>query len=286
MKDITQKAMLAKLRLGMWGAETIDRSVTAEVISQQHAQSNAGKFIKTIFASPHYDEYKKLAGATRTFVRANSMPWDDNATRLLPVSMFDDFTEGVNVHFLALKEAKNNVIEDFEDCQDREKARLGDMFNPTDFPSVRSVADKFQHSMDFWPIPSAGDWRVDLDKERMSEMEASTKQMVTDRLEAAMGDLWQRTYEQLERLHKNLSKDSRYYDSFVENLRDLVDILPDMNLMEDPRLTKLAEDLRLGLCTHDMDDYRKDVVLRGDAIKSCDKAMDTIKGFGAFVPAT
>jgi len=285
MKDITQKAMLCRLRIGMWGAEKLDRKLTAEITTQKKAKSNAARVTKTLYESPFLNEYRTLAGATRQYARDLTMPWDDNATRLLPVAMFDDYSQGIQPLLSALDDAKEAVFDDFKDCQTREQARMGDMYNPADFPSVEAIQGKFYHDTQFWPIPSAGDWRVDMDTQRMAEIESSTENMVNQRLESAMGDLWERTYERVKKLWENLSKEDRYYDSHLDNLTELVEMLPDMNLTADPRLSKLAEDLRLNLCTKSMDDFRKDIGARGDAIKASRDAMTTIEGFGMFAPA-
>jgi len=282
---IHQKAMLVKLKIGMWGAETIDPNVTRQVTEQHSAAGDAGRWHKKLLQSPHLDLYRSLVSQARRYHKDQTLPWDDNSTRIMPVMLFDDYVEGANVIFRAMTEAAGALVDDYEDAIEREQKRQGTMFDVSDYPKANLVASRFYHDLSFWPIPKSDDFRITIDAEAEAEIKANVTNAVEARIEEAMSGLWRRLYETITALRDNLDQGSRLYDSYSENLIDLVDMLPAMNLTEDPHLAKLTGDLQLSLCANNMDDFRDDNKLREQAVGKANKALKAIEGFGAFQKA-
>jgi hypothetical protein len=78
----------------------------------------------------------------------------------------------------------------------------------------------------------------------------------------ALDELKGKMMEELQRMAKQLSKKgegqkTRMYDSLVTNMQDLVGLAKTMNLHNNPRLTKLAEDIEKQLLHSPVDVYRQ-----------------------------
>ena len=61
--------------------------------------------------------------------------------------------------------------------------------------------------------------------------------------------------------------------------RRMIEILPGINVLEDPDLTALAEDVRSKLMGYDVKDLRKNPQVRSQAAKEAQEIMERMQGF-------
>jgi hypothetical protein len=124
--------------------------------------------------------------------------------------------------------------------------------------------------VNFLPVPTAGDFRVDIGEEAKQELIASCNNAYNDRLDLAMKDAWSRLHEQLLRMSDRLSdldtprelKNGEkvftkvFRDSLVENAVELVDLLKHFNLTNDPSMEQARLGLHDAIMHHDADNLR------------------------------
>jgi hypothetical protein len=148
--------------------------------------------------------------------------------------------------------------------------QLGALFDREEYPEPDTIERKFQFSVNFLPVPTAGDFRVDIGEEAKQELIASCNNAYNDRLDLAMKDAWGRLHEQLLRMSDRLSdldtprelKNGEkvftkvFRDSLVENAVELVDLLKHFNLTNDPSMERARVELSDAIMYHDADDLR------------------------------
>jgi hypothetical protein len=132
------------------------------------------------------------------------------------------------------------------------------------------------------PLPDAGDFRVTLGDEEKERIKRQITAAVEASLQVASRELWQRLYEAVSHLAERLRPykvtgegvEHPFRDSVVTNLVKLVDILPKLNVTQDPELERLAAQVRPSLLV-DPQELRKSVLSpdRGTRLRPTDLAI-------------
>ena len=80
-------------------------------------------------------------------------------------------------------------------------------------------------------------------------------------------------------------KPAVFRDTTVDNLHELVDMIPGLNVLDDPHIEQMRQDIIAKLGGHTAADIRKDPELReelaGDAKQILDQMQGFMKAFGA-----
>jgi len=83
MSNLNEKAMLVKLSVSQWTARKYDKKVSQE-INDQYSAHDAGRYNKVLIAQEEIKKISKVASQARSFHYFNTLPWDDNGSRILP----------------------------------------------------------------------------------------------------------------------------------------------------------------------------------------------------------
>jgi hypothetical protein len=148
--------------------------------------------------------------------------------------------------------------------------KLGNLFHRDEYPTTDSIRNKFLFRMSYIPVPDAGDWRVDIESSAQDALREQYEGFYQQQMERAMGDLWERLHGELERFVKQLDVDvdgkkGKVYESTIEHVQHLADMLDHCNFTNDPALQlaqrKLVSALS-GVCREDIvknDGFRADL---------------------------
>jgi hypothetical protein len=151
------------------------------------------------------------------------------------------------------------------------RQRLGTLYDPKDYPA--SIHDKFSFPPPaVTPVPSANDFRVNLNSEYVEQIKTDIQKAVEQRQKDSLKQCWERMRDVVSRMTERLGNEkSPIYDSLIENARELIQILPALNLTNDPELTQLAEELDGILVPPDR--LRQDKRLRADTAAKADAIL-------------
>lgn len=278
---ISEKAMLVLLRISCWSGRRFDRELTDEVCKSKSARSGAARVNKNLVeGSSELQAVMKCYGAIRQFVYAQTLPWADTGARILPVSNYFQFSQGMS----GLRRAAEAAVEAFKgafpDIINRAEVALNGMFDRGDYPSQAELDSLFSCSVDFRPMPEAADFRVvlsdDEDKRIRDEIEGQLKGALTD----AMADLWRRLREAVDHMAKKLGEPGAIFrDSLVGNVRELVDLIPRLNLTGDASLEAMAADVQAKLAGLDPDVLRESEVDRALAAQNAAAIVRKMAGY-------
>jgi hypothetical protein len=165
--------------------------------------------------------------------------------------------------------------------------QLGDLFNRDEYPSVEKITSKFKFEYNFMPVPTAGDFRIDINEEAKNDIISSCSNVYETRLNNAMRDAWARLHDCLTRMSERLTVDlvnnedgscdhkgRVFRNSLVENAVELTELLKHFNLTNDESL----EDARRMLATRingiDADALRDNFTLREQVKKDVDSILN------------
>lgn len=238
---IKDKAMLVQLNIRQWTAERHDKTVTAKT-EQDWGAKNAGRFNKYLVPKDSLEPIRKIATKVRDEHYKLTLAWGDNGDRLLPSKGYMDYTQKIRLAKTEFDEAVDTFIAAYPQLALDAKARLGNMYDPKEYPSVSVIRKKFGIETTFFPIPDAADFRVDVaDKER-DKIRSEITKTVSARQQAALDECWSRLHDVVGKIHERLSNPKAIFrDSLIENAELLVRLLPKLNFTEDEHLDHVRD---------------------------------------------
>lgn len=286
--ELTRRAMLVKLSVSTWGAQIKDSKVTSEIIASKNANQNAGHFKKRLlpFECAEFSAIKTIEREARDFHHAQTVPWSEDGVQILLKSNYFPYMQGMK----ELQSRFDQAVKDFlpiypalvERAKKPKPEGLGDMFREKDYPDAAQVATKFNFKLHRMPVPTGEDFRVTLPS---AEVDAIRQELHTQDLEAqqaAMADVWNRLYEQVQAFTDMLSDPKSGIRKVVfEKASDLCSLLPRLNVAEDPRLDQLVREVEQKLATANPEILRSSKRSRrsvADQAAEIQKKMDQIMG--------
>lgn len=283
MNDVTiaSSAMLVDLTIRGWTGKKQDREVSDEVGANKGATTaNAGVYQKNLLAgSQELVNITKYAAIIRAWHGARTLPWSDAGTRLLPALGFERYMQELGDHETHYTKLVHAFAHSYSLLIQQAQFSLGALFKHSDYPDPSEIPSKFELKYATYPLPTAGDFRVDIGNEGLRILREQFEVQQRARVDEAMGAVRERIKSTLTKISNQLRIEEdgtkgRIHDSTLESAIELCDALEGFNLTKDPELTQLRKDMRMTLQGIDVQDVRKDDVVRGYAKEEVDALLD------------
>ena len=266
--SIASSAMLVELSISTWTARKLDKRVSTQVDLDNGAKTKVVNANKNLMAGTGVlDTIVKYAANARAWHLSQTLPWTDNGSRLLPMSNFMDYKKQLGELETNYEALVDKFIVAYPSLVSAAAFQLGNLFDRNEYPDENSLKRKFKFTYSFFPVPTAGDFRIDINEEAKAEIMANCNSAYEDRLNNAMREAWSRLHECLSRMSERLTDNpdgSRkiFRDSLVENGVELVNMLKHLNITQDPKLELARRELQSAIGAHDLDSLRDNSVAR------------------------
>ena len=284
--SISGSAMMVELSIRNWAGRKLDKSASQKVTLDNRASTGVANVNKKLLGDcAELSAVLKFAANARNAHYAMTMPWSDTGMRLLPTTRYFKYNEAM----IALKAEYFSLVDAFLSSYNWEitqaQVKLGDLFNPNEYPSVAALQTKFGFGFTYIPISEAKDWRIDIEASAKEELAAHYQSYYRNQLEAAMADVNGRVRVVAERMSERLDygdKDTKkvFRDTLVSNVLEMVDLMDACNLTGNQTMKDNAQALRDALHGIDADDLREDPRLRRATKKAVDDVIATLPSLG------
>ena len=243
--NLTHDAMLVSLRINSWSGRLYDRQASQQVAVHNDADTSAGRYNKRLLPKQAFAALAATMSNARTSHYANTLPWDDQGGRLLTVANYERYTTALDTLVERVVRERARFIEDYDDYVDQARLDLGRLFRLEDYPGTEALQGKFAIRYRIVPVPDARHFMADLAQGETERVKRDIEQQVRTRLNDAQRDLYRRLGEAVERVGERLREDENgkplvFRDSLIENIRELVDVVPRLNIFADDDLTMLC----------------------------------------------
>jgi len=274
------EAMIVRLSISKWTARKFDKTITQKVIREYGTADDSGRFNKVLIAKESIQVIDRAATAARAFHYEQTLPWDDAGGRILPAKNFMAYSKEMRTLKEKFGEAVREFVQNYPQYREEAETRLSGMFNPADYPSTHEIERKFDFGTDIEPVPHADDFRVKLQKRDSDRISKALEESVDRRVKNATEDLFRRLAEVTKRFAETLSNpDAIFRDSLVENAVELVNLLPRLNVANDPELEKIRKEVSKKLASQDAENLRNAPKVRQKAADDAQAILDKMSGF-------
>lgn len=282
--DITKSCVTFNLNITIYTGNKTVLSLAEEIARKHGGLVEAMKGTAAAMDRNDRLSVQRIALQARAFLKEHSLSWDDNGTRLVKASEFQHVKDELVSFQAEFNKAVNKLCAGHDALVKTAKQRVGDLFEHVDFPTSGKEF-KAKYSFDF-TVGKLQDTDADiriagLSKAQAEELKQSmvtdyaaktqrVKQEVVKRLEDVIGKMAKTLRKKQVELVDG-SKGVLFRDSLIENVRELAEIAPSLNVTRSAKvadaiaaMTKLVQDTKA-------QDVRDDKKLRASKAKEASK---------------
>lgn len=293
--NISSRAMLVNLTIRQWSARKHDKRVSQEVADNHGNDVALGRFNKSLVERDALKPITTAVTVLREYHYKNTLPWLDTGARILPAANYLAYTGEIRKLRAGFEEAVADFLGRYDRYVDEAERRLGTLYRPDEYPSRHDIADRFAIDVGFLPLPEANDFRVELGDLEERRIKAEIEERMAAAVEQAHRSLWQRVHEAVAHMVERLNayqKDAdgkvmaTFRDSLVGNVRELVELLPRLNLTNDPELERMRQRIARELAVEEAETLRDNATVRASVARAAEDILSQMAGYiGDDVPA-
>lgn len=280
---ISSSAILVELSISVWTARRLDKTASRAVTATNNAATGVANVNKKLLGDcAELDAVQKFAANARNLHYGMSMPWSDMGMRLVPTTMYlSKYSKAMSELEQEFYRLVNIFLAAYQWEIGQAQVKLGDLFNPDEYPTTDAVRNKFRFQLHEMPVPDVGDFRLDVSNEAMNALADKYKNYYTTQLNNAMGDLWQRTHTALTKMSERLDyADGQtkkvFRDSLVDNVVEMVELLDTFNITGDTQMSAMKSRLEDTLRGVTPDALREDGYLRAETKRAVDDIIKSL----------
>ena len=259
--NLTDDAMQVSLRITAWSGRLYDRQASNHVAVHHDAAASAGRYNKRLLPKAAFAALTATVSKIRSTHYEQTLPWDDQGLRLLTVANYDHYTGLMDGFRERMVRERARFIEDYDENIDQARLDLGKLFRIEDYPSKEALRGKFAIRYRITAVEDAEQFMAKLATDDVERVKRDIEQQIEERLHGAVGDLYRRFGEAVERVSERLQEDENgkplvFRDSMIANIRELVDVVPRLNIFGDDDLARLCEQVKDKIASVDPDTLR------------------------------
>jgi hypothetical protein len=285
--SITERAMLVGLNIQQWLGAKHDKKVTQEVARTHNSDASMGRYRKMLVAKESLERLRQITSAARHEHYHRTLPWCDGGARILSSTGYFDYAAKMREFQLEWDAAVAVFVAEYPQFVEAARGRLNGLFNEADYPSPSKMRRKFSFAFNVLPMPVAEDFRVQLGDAETARVRSEIEDSFNESMRLAMADVWERVREVVGKMAERLraytvTNDgvaNPFRDTIVTNIRELLEMLPSLNITEDPKLAQFATRISAELCKYDADELRENDGARERTAQAAEAILEQMGDF-------
>ena len=242
---VARSAMMVDLHISVYSGRKQDKATQGEVTTAKGSGSKkAASVYKNLFAEcKELDDLTKFQARARAEHYRLTLPWNDQGARLLPTASLLEYQQIMGRYRNEFERLVDAFLDKYDTLVAAAAFQLGTLFDRKEYLSRAQVALRFRMESSFTPLPTSGDFRLDVESTVQRELVEQYERRMEAKLAQANQDSWSRLHEALLRLSDRLvvdedGKKRKFHDTMVTGALELCELLTVMNVTNDPELEK------------------------------------------------
>jgi hypothetical protein len=225
--DIAARVKLATFRCGKPGFARLNRKESEEIKQKHHLTPDKAADAKAIIAHcahPALESLEKLHGEARAHHRSVTQPSITDGLRLVPCGVELDHARAMREYRERHERLAQQFLGDYPRLLAEAPAVLNGLYDERVWKPLEVTAQRFRFELEYLPCPTNGKWADWLQASVMA-----AQQELTERLE-----------ECIRRVAERCASDGPLYESVFGNLKEVLALVPHLNLADDPKIAAIA----------------------------------------------
>jgi hypothetical protein len=285
MSELHTKAIRIHLLWGYWRPEKTDRAITNQTNASLGVSAGRGHYDKDLFSPEYMRGLREHSSKTKAYYYAHTLPWEDRVSRLIASARVEETAIYLNRAIEKYDEILRATVGDdaaYEQAIYDQRVYMGSAWVYGDYPRREAFMARYHGRLDILPLVSSADIRCELNESLRSQIAQSITRDTEERYRLAMADCWKRLYDPVKRMADTLADPKQTFrNSLVENVREICEVMPELNILDDPELKRMTAEVygRLAFGT-DPDDLRDNLYERAEQAKRASELADILSRMG------
>ena len=246
---LESQAMLVGLEIGKWSGRKTDKNVAAEVVTMKNADDGVVSVSKRVVPSEALAKLTKITNTSRKFHKFHTVAWGDDGKRLLPVGKYEWYKNKMDEFKIEFEDLKIEFMKSYSDWRDKAKVGMGDLYNEGDYPTLDEIERMTYFDWTVNPVPSSNNLVMKLGQNQIKDIKDKIEKENNKRLRKVSEDLYTRIADAVEMVKDRLTVDENgkaaiIRQSVLDGLANVAEVVPELNVMGDDKLSKHCEEIR------------------------------------------
>jgi len=288
---LSSNYMSADLSLSIWQGTKTDRRASEELETSKAATHGTAKVVKTLLAGNETMKACTSAyGRIRTWFYRNTLSMGNGIYAIPTVNAMKFLGQFAKLHDEAVT-ARDELIAQYDDAVAEAQQRLGNLFNPADYPRKDQVEALFQAYLRCSPMHAVNDYdRLVLPARLLTGLKDIYAAQIEQQANAAVTDLQGRMLAELNRMVEQFGKVERgertkLFKSLIDNMRGLVDLARGIGSLDNGLLSSTVSAIEEKLLAYEIGAYKDNPVMAREAREAAQSIIKQIST-SAPTPAT
>ena len=282
-----------KFRLSRGGTKRRVRDRDAEAVVKQQLGDEGQIVSRQLFKDKNnlVNQYQNKANEMYTYHVRSTLPFGDDASRVLPNTSYFTYTQKMQDFISELAVMRNRILTDWSKLvQDDINLRNADLAaqgkpqsaQTSDYPTLAQMENTLYVSWFPEPISTVNDFRFSLEPEMLEIAQRQFDDMVATCSAERFNRMLTPVSAFIEKLtNYKGDKGQRWYDSFVDNLASIPDEIRALNVVDDPVVDSFVQQIEDMMRPYAPNPsmLKEDSQARDDMKKKLEALEQSLKGY-------
>ena len=289
---IQDRAMLVAITIRKWQTSVAEKGIEDLLTIKNEAEAGVLSLRKQIVRKEALKALQSIESELRQTHHLYTLPWQDDGYRILSSAAYFTYTAKMNDLIEKYHAAADTLVSGYDEMIADAKISLGKLFRANDYPSKDSLRRRYRASISVRPLPSAQDLRIELGSTELTVLRKNIQTELDEQVKAANRSIWERLKGALEHAVERLKAVDADYpsagarraaglrESMMNGIRELLDIIPVLNVTGDKSLGEFVARVREQIAIHSTEELKDSEPVRAAVISTAD---DILKKMSAFM---
>jgi hypothetical protein len=281
--SLASAGFIVNVEVNVWSATKQDKGISEEVTDAYKADKSAGRFVKNLLAGdPTHKQLLNHRQLVYNWVNRRTFDWA-GSSRYLPMANLEKFKN----EFGELQREHDKLLDEFEakypDIVGAMQFKHGDMFDATEYPSVKEARSRFRMNLFISPVPT-NDFRVAIADDIAEDLRKHYEQSANEKVQEIMRDASMRLVDYIKRIahacrdveqneEGKTKRRPKVYEATLAQAKEQCELLKSFNLTNDAQLEEMRRDLMATIDGISAQDIRESDATRAHVKSEMDKIM-------------
>jgi len=256
MAKLADKAVQVELHTRAWTAIATDREIASKTENEYEAEKGTLRVLKELTPKSYMQQIHRIRTYGRNEHYRITVPGLARNQHILPTSLVEEYVmvqQAIKDEFFR---AVDNFCEEYPSILKAAPDRLKGAYKEGDFPTEAQIRNYFEYRHRMFPLPQTSDWRLEgVPQDMTVELRNEVEDEVRSMYHRAAEELYDRVRETMENIAKqaeNYNQKSSLKAVTINNLKEFANLLPNLNVMDDPILKQVAKEMQDEFMTLDV----------------------------------
>lgn len=260
IESVSKNLVKVRVRISAWTGNAKSLEGRQELAMDHAAEADAVTVGLHILPKALQKQIRDHSIGIRKVVKSLSLPFEDGGYRILKSSEYSRLNKEVQRR----KDAFENFVYDeiylkYNELTHIARKRLGSLFNEDMFPDSDQILKRFGVRMSVQPVENLDDLQIKgISNDELEEIKRATKEELENNLLEGQMDLVRNLRKMVENIIDKTDKEGSRYKRALENLKELCDSVPMLNIFESEELNNLAKSIKEKIAETDSDSIKDD----------------------------